>query len=125
MSVVHILAVFIGGGAGSLARYAISRNIALLPSTHFPWPTFIANVAGCLLIGLLSALMARGFGSETMRLALVVGFCGGFTTFSTFSKETLSLLADGHLLIAAVYALGSVLAGLAAVAIGLRIAPVN
>lgn len=121
VTITDFLLVFIFGGAGSTARYLISKNIALYSQAGFPWPTFVINVAGCLLIGFLTALFARNIGPESIRIALVAGFCGGFTTFSTFSKETFSLMQNGMWLTAGLYILGSITAGLFAVYIGMRI----
>lgn len=121
VTITDFLLVFIFGGAGSTVRYLISKNIASYSQAGFPWPTFAVNVAGCLLIGFLTALFARNIGSESIRIALVAGFCGGFTTFSTFSKETFSLMQNGMWLTAGLYILGSIAAGLLAVYVGMRI----
>lgn len=87
-----ILYVFIGGGAGSVLRYlmqmVINRNII----TTFPIGTFVVNIIGCLLIGIFYTLSGRFNFSQDIRLLLTVGLCGGFTTFSTFSTESLNLL---------------------------------
>lgn len=87
-----ILYVFIGGGAGSVLRYlmqmVINRNII----TAFPLGTFVVNIIGCMLIGMSYTLSDRFNLSQDIRLLLTVGLCGGFTTFSTFSTESLNLL---------------------------------
>lgn len=87
-----ILYVFIGGGAGSVLRYlmqmVINRNII----TAFPLGTFVVNIIGCMLIGMFYTLSDRFNLSQDIRLLLTVGLCGGFTTFSTFSTESLNLL---------------------------------
>lgn len=87
-----ILYVFIGGGAGSVLRYlmqmVINRNII----TAFPLGTFVVNIIGCMLIGMFYTLSDRLNLSQDIRLLLTVGLCGGFTTFSTFSTESLNLL---------------------------------
>ncbi len=113
--------VFLGGGIGSVLRYGCTLLAAHAPAvarSPFPWATFGVNVAGSLAIGALSALAARGLLAGEMRLLLVVGLCGGFTTFSTFSNEGLALLRAGHGLPFALYATGSIAAGVAAALAG-------
>ena len=92
--------------------------ISMLGQTLFPWPTLVANVAGCLLIGLFYSLAARLGWSAEVRLLLTTGLCGGFTTFSTFSNEGMQLLRDGHLGLFSLYLLLTLALGLAAVAAG-------
>ena len=92
------LFVFLGGGVGSCLRYLISvlwrsyRHHACLPDTLFPWPTLVANVLGCLLIGYFYAHAPSWHLKPETTLLLTTGLCGGFTTFSTFSWESLHLL---------------------------------
>ena len=120
------LYVFLGGGCGSILRYAFVlikdhlklNPISLLGQTLFPWPTLVANLLGCLLIGLFYSLATRlGWNSET-RLLLTTGLCGGFTTFSTFSNEGMGLLRAGHYSLFSVYLVLTIVFGLAAVAFG-------
>ena len=112
---MNVLAVFIGGGLGSLMRYGLSLAIG---SRGFPLATLAANVAGCFLIGCFGAAGARFSWGETTRLLLTVGLCGGFTTFSTFSKDSLALLEGGSYGLFTIYAAGSISIGIAATALG-------
>ncbi len=106
------LLVFLGGGLGSLARYGLSLWLGA-PGQGFPLATFLANVLACLVLGLVwSGFAAKGLDWESARLLMVVGFCGGFSTFSTFSLETLRLIQYGEWGMALLYVLGSLLAGL-------------
>lgn len=119
---MNILLVALGSAAGGVVRYLVGT---LIPAVGgFPLATLSVNVAGSFLIGLFSGLLTRlagGTSAEVLRLVLVVGFCGGFTTFSTFSNETLRLIESAHYLAASLYVLASVLAGLLAVFIGYAI----
>lgn len=121
----ELLYIFIGGGTGSVLRFIISmlwKHVSLHPRFEgviFPWPTFIANILGCLLIGLFYQYSDRwGLSLET-RLMLTTGLCGGFTTFSTFSYEGVTLLNSGHYGTYAIYVASSLLIGLAAAALPL------
>lgn len=116
-----IVIVGIGSGIGGICRYLIS-----LAMNHagngFPWGTFAVNVAGCLLIGILWGVTSRFQNvSPSLSLFLLVGFCGGFTTFSTFSKEGLTILQANNYILFSLYAIGSVVLGIMAVALGYRI----
>ena len=115
---MKILLVAVGSGLGGVLRYLVPGWIGA--AKGFPWATLTVNVVGSLLIGLLSGLVARHGGSsaEAVRAFAVAGFCGGFTTFSTFSNETFRLIEHGQPVAAALYAGVSVLAGLAAVFLG-------
>ena len=119
----NVLLVALGGGIGAATRYGVSLASGARADA-WPWATFAINVSGSLLIGVLAGwLSARGGAGEPWRLFLGVGVLGGFTTFSAYSLETLRLIERQDYLGAAGYSLGSVLAGLAAVAIGLALAP--
>ena len=115
---MKIFLVAVGSGLGGVLRYLVPCWFGA--TKGFPWATLTVNVVGSLLIGLLSGLLARHGGSsaESIRAFAVVGFCGGFTTFSTFSNETFRMLENSEWLSAAVYVAVSVLAGLAAVFVG-------
>ena len=115
-----ILLVGIGGSIGSVARYLVGVVLAGYTSSSFPYATLLVNVAGCFLIGVIFALSDRGsLLSPEWRILLTTGFCGGFTTFSTFSYESLRLMQDGELLYLAAYIFGSLLLGLAATYVGI------
>ena len=105
----NLLLVALGGAGGSVLRYLLS-NI----NTSFPWGTFAVNVLGSFLIGLLVGLMSKGVLSPEMKLLLVTGFCGGFTTFSTFANESFSMMKAGDVLLTALYVGASVIIGILA-----------
>ena len=107
----ELLCVFLGGGAGSICRYVIGSYLLKAQTGGFPWGTLTANVLGCLLIGLLLGWFERR-GAGLGQLLLVTGFCGGFTTFSTFSNETVQFLRQGATGVALCYAGVSIGAGL-------------
>ena len=113
----HVLWVACGGAAGSVLRYLVSR---WMPAT-FPWGTLTVNIVGSLLIGVLVGLASKEMLSTEMRLLLVTGFCGGFTTFSTFANESYGMLEGDHILTAALYVSASVFAGILAVYVGLQL----
>ena len=88
----------------------------------FPWPTFIANILGCLIIGLLFGYIQKNqVQNETLKLVLMTGFCGGFTTFSTFSLENIQFIQNQNYSTAIIYTLSSILLGLGAIIIGIKI----
>jgi CrcB protein len=116
------LMLFAAGGAGALLRYAVSGWVYARAGAAFPWGTLVVNASGCLLIGLLATLFeARSLLSAELRIAVLVGLLGGFTTFSTFGIETWRLLEGGEYLGATANVVASVLAGLAAVAAGIQL----
>jgi CrcB protein len=98
-----------GGAAGSLLRYLMGGAIQRLSPSGFPVGTLFVNVVGCFLIGVFVRFLLHMQTSPGMRALLVVGFCGGFTTFSTFSIETVGLIEGGEYARAATYIAGSVL----------------
>ena len=122
------LYVALGGALGSVLRYILSLVIPKSAgiAAGFPWPTFVANVLGCLCIGIFSGLFLKcGTLSPNLKLFLVTGFCGGFTTFSTFANENLALLQSGKIGMFAAYALSSFVLGVAACAAGLYLMGIN
>ena len=93
----YILLIGAGSFIGGVSRFLMSRYIQNSVVSGFPYGTLLVNVLGCLLIGLFYGLSERGnFMSPELRMFLTVGICGGFTTFSTFSMESFSLLKDGN-----------------------------
>ena len=116
----NLLLVALGGAGGSVLRYMLS-NI----NTSFPWGTFAVNVLGSFLIGLLVGLMSKGVLSPEMKLLLVTGFCGGFTTFSTFANESFSMMKAGDFLLTALYVGASVIIGILAVWGGMTLSNIS
>lgn len=115
---VNAVAIFLGGGLGCLVRYLISVLLRM-NSLNFPVATFSVNIVGSLVLGFIAALYLRQPELHpTVRLALGVGFCGGLTTFSTFSLETFEMIKNGALVSAIFYIFVSVLVCLLAVALG-------
>lgn len=114
----ELLYVGAGGAIGSILRYLVSL-VVKYSGTGFPWATFSVNIMGCLVIGLLFGVTSRNPSfSSNINLLLAVGLCGGFTTFSTFSKECLQMLQAGNHWMCAIYIVGSVVLGVAVAAIG-------
>lgn len=119
-SLINILVVFLGSGTGGAARYIIGRLVkSHIGQSTFPWETLTVNIAGCFIIGLLYGLSTDcQWMSDRVKLLLTVGFCGGFTTFSTFANENYLLLNTSNPLTFAAYTATSIIVGIAAVAIG-------
>jgi CrcB protein len=110
------LAVAIGGAVGASSRYGLDRLIERRSFAVFPWSTFTINVSGCFLIGLvIAALVDRHEVPAWVRVGLVVGVLGGYTTFSTFAQESLDLLRADDVALALLYSLGSLACGVLAV----------
>ena len=116
----NILLVALGGSVGSVLRYLLS-NI----NTSFPWGTFTVNILGSLLIGLLVGFAGKGVLSPEMKLLLVTGFCGGFTTFSTFANESFVMMKAGDVLLTALYVGASVVIGILAVWGGMMLSNIS
>ena len=116
-----LLAVFLGGGLGATARYLVGQIFAMyLPITLFPWPTFLVNMLGSFALGIVM-LQYKEHPQPLYWLLMGTGICGGFTTFSTFSLETMLLLQRERYLLAASYAFGSVFLGVALAAIAVNL----
>jgi len=112
--------IALGGALGSLSRYGVQTFVYRVYPFVFPFGTFLVNVAGCLLIGMIYGLSEKGnLLSPEWRLFLTTGFCGGFTTFSTFAYENANLVQGSEYLYTALYILGSVVLGIGAVFLGI------
>jgi CrcB protein len=110
-----ILAVAAGGALGSVARYLVGMGATRMFGLTFPWGTLIINIAGSFLIGAFVELFALKWDlPQEARVFLVVGICGGFTTFSTFSLDAYVLMQRGEMALAAAYIAGSVVLSIAA-----------
>ncbi|MBR6176572.1 MAG: fluoride efflux transporter CrcB [Bacteroidales bacterium] len=107
-----LLLVFLGGGLGSLIRYLVSK---LTVVERFPLATFLVNIIGCFLIGVITGLFNKSAISQDVRLFLAVGFCGGFTTFSTFINENYLLLKGNDFTVTVIYLIISIITGYLAV----------
>lgn len=113
----EVIAVFLGSGLGGVCRYLLSRyvQIHVALTVVFPWGTFGVNVLGCLFIGLIYGIFDRyavsGFLTPQLRLLLTVGFCGGFTTFSTFINENYLLFQSSNFPVLLAYVAASVVIG--------------
>lgn len=110
--------IALGGGTGSVCRYLLTKLFSEIHWFSLSWGTLIANVLGSVMIGAFYALSDRFSLSQEVRLMLTTGFCGGFTTFSTFSNENLLLLRSGDYFTFAIYALLSVACCILGVALG-------
>ena len=113
-----LLLVFTGGGLGAVCRFLLTTALAGKLG-NFPLGTLTANFLGSLLMGLVVGILAGRF--DSVRLFVAVGFLGGFTTFSSFSAETLALIQNGQIFAAAANIIVSVAAGLAACAVGIKV----
>lgn len=120
---MNFLAVFLGGGIGSLLRYLLGTVFGKNFNTVFPVATFLINILGSLFLGfVLGLFVAKGHSNHPLRLFLTVGIAGGFTTFSTFSVETFHLFKDGHSALALIYPVSSIALGFGAVLVGFYLA---
>jgi CrcB protein len=106
-----LAAVFVGGAAGTIARAALA-TLTVTDPARWPWPTFVANVLGAAILGLVGTRLAT---TDLRRPLLATGLCGGLTTFSTVQVETVHMIEHGHYLLAASYTAAGVAAGLIAV----------
>ena len=115
-----LAAVAIGGSLGSVARYLVAVGAGRLVGTAFPWGTLVINIVGSFLIGVFAESFALSWNvSQTVRVFLTIGICGGFTTFSTFSLDTIVLMQRGELVPAGAYIVASVVLSIMALFGGL------
>jgi CrcB protein len=118
---MHWLLVFVGGGMGAAARHAINRAGLAVLGPGFPWWTLAVNVSGSFAIGLLAGLFGAMETGQNARLFVITGFLGGFTTFSAFSLDALTLWERGAPIQAGMYIVGSMVLSLLAAAVGLML----
>lgn len=115
-----LLLVGIGGAAGSMLRYLTSVTVKHYFSGHFPAATFVANILGCLLIGIFTGLAIKyQWANQNFMLLFVTGFCGGYTTFSTFALENINLMQNNNSGIALAYTALSIVTGIVCVWVGI------
>jgi CrcB protein len=114
------LAVALAGACGSVLRYAVGLALLRVP-LGFPFGTLVVNVLGSFLLGVFARWLSAPSIDPAWRIALTVGFCGGFTTFSTLSAEVVSMAQEGRLLRAAAYVLASLVLGVSATLLGLAL----
>ncbi len=113
--------VFVGGGVGSALRFLLSKSLAFNPENHFfPYGTLLANVLSSFILGIVIQKHINAQLNEQMKWLLAIGFCGGFSTFSTFAYEFYQYITKGQLVLGIVYVLISILLTLGAVFAGIR-----
>ena len=117
----NIICVALGGAVGSVLRYILSKIVSNCADSPFPWGTFVVNVIGCFIMGVLLGIAAKNNISAELKCLLLVGFCGGFTTFSTFAAESLSLIKGHEFMSVAIYLTFSLWVGISAIWAGNRI----
>lgn len=119
----NVLIVGLGGGAGSMLRYAVQKLFNVQSAVVFPSGTLLVNITGCFLIGILWGFASRSLTwGEELKLLFMTGFCGGFTTFSAFTLEGIGLLKENKTTLFIIYLTASVIGGLLATILGIRIA---
>ena len=122
-ALLDILFVGCGSFLGGAARFLVAKAMPTGGGAGFPWATFAVNVAGCFLLGLVAGFAGRAGGIDPrLRLILATGFCGGFTTFSTFMDENVAFLRSGHGALFALYVAASLALGFLAVLAGHHLA---
>lgn len=117
-AILTIVAIALGGALGAVSRYLVGGWVQTMIEGAFPWGTFAVNVLGSLILGFLMIWLGQTLASAELRHFLVMGLLGSFTTFSTFSLETVEMLQEGFWLRAGIYSIGSVTLGVLAVLVG-------
>jgi|SRR5215203_1472310 len=118
----NFLIVGVGGAVGSMLRYGVQKFFQSQSGAVFPTGTLLVNITGCFLIGILWSLVSRSLTwDDEMKLLLMTGFCGGFTTFSAFTLEGIGLLKENRTVLFVIYLTASVVGGLLATFIGIRL----
>jgi CrcB protein len=118
----NLIMVAVGGSAGSILRYLCQRWVYQFYPHAFPWGTFLVNISGCFLIGIFYSVSEKSnMLTPEWRLLLTTGFCGGFTTFSAFAFENLTLFRGGDTTYFILYTLASIILGIAAVLGGITV----
>ena len=110
--------ISVAGGVGAVARFVTDGLVRTLLGRKFPWGTLIINILGSFILGVLTGLVLHNHASSNIKLILGTGFCGGFTTFSTFANENMSLFKNGDYLYFWLYIAGSIILGIGAVILG-------
>ncbi len=117
-----VFAVGLGGAFGAVSRYSLDRFVEHRVDSAFPWATFVINVSGCFAVGfLIAAVVDRHRAPQWLKVGLTVGFCGGYTTFSTFAQESLDLIEARNLALVLASITASVVLGVLAVFVGIRV----
>ena len=117
-----VLAVGFGGAFGAVSRYSLDRFIEQRADSAFPWATFAINVSGCFAVGfIIAAVVDRHRAPHWLKAGLTIGFCGGYTTFSTFAQESLDLIEARDIAIAFASIGASVALGVLAVLVGIKV----
>jgi fluoride exporter len=93
---MNLLWIFIGGGLGSILRYSLSLFFPFNPAAGFPWATFFSNLAACVILGVLLLIINARETDNFLRPFFIIGLCGGFSTFSAFSLETVQMIRHNH-----------------------------
>ena len=117
-----VLAVGLGGGIGAISRYSVDRLIEHRVDSVFPWATFVINLSGCFAVGfIIAAVVDRHRAPQWLKVGLTIGFCGGYTTFSTFAQESLDLIEARDFAVVFASIAASVLLGILAVLAGIKV----